>query len=213
MRYNEFKLAEGLFDPAVKKVQEFLISKGYNLGPTGADGINGPYTKAAVAKFLSLQKPNSTTTDKPTTPTQPTTAPTTVDKPAGGSTLPSGDVMPTKGTISGHYGRTVTGPNGNKIPHPGVDIAAPEGTPIVAPDGGTIKYAGWGNTAGNLVELITDDGVKHRFMHLSKILVKTNDSVKKGQTVGLVGNTGFSRGAHLHWEKYASGKQLNPIAE
>jgi murein DD-endopeptidase MepM/ murein hydrolase activator NlpD len=121
--------------------------------------------------------------------------------------------MPTKGTISGHYGRTVTGPNGNKISHPGVDIAAPEGTPIVAPDNSKVHFAGAAGTAGNLVELITADGVKHRFMHMSKILVQQGAEVKKGQTVGLVGNTGFSRGAHLHWEKYASGKQVNPIAE
>jgi murein DD-endopeptidase MepM/ murein hydrolase activator NlpD len=213
MRYNEFKLTEGVFEPAVKKVQEFLISKGYNLGPTGADGVNGPYTKAAVAKFLALQKsdPINTTNTTNTAPKTDTPKPTADTKPT--STLPSGDVMPTKGPISGHYGRTVTGPNGNKIPHPGVDIAAPEGTPIIAPDDGTIKYAGWGNSAGNLVELVTSDGIKHRFMHMSKINVQTGASVKKGQTLGLVGNTGFSKGAHLHWEKYASGKQVNPIAE
>ena len=214
MRFTEFRLVEASFDPMVKQVQQFLISKNYNLGPTGADGINGPYTKAAVAKFLASQKPNTPSTDKPTSPTQPTTpSPTVGDKPGSSTTLPSGDVMPTKGTISGHYGRTVTGPNGNKISHPGVDIAAPEGTPIVAPDNSKVHFAGAAGTAGNLVELITADGVKHRFMHMSKILVQQGAEVKKGQTVGLVGNTGFSRGAHLHWEKYASGKQVNPIAE
>lgn len=200
MRFKEFKLNEGIFEPAVKKVQQFLISKGYDLGPTKDDGINGPYTKAAVKKFLAGQPPD-------TRSSEPKSSAKT------SSTLPSGDVMPTKGTISGEYGRMVTGPNGKKIPHPGVDIAAPAGTPIVAPDDGTIKYAGWGNSAGNLVELVTSDGVKHRFMHLSKIDVRTGASVKKGQPLGAVGNTGFSKGNHLHWEKYASGKQVNPIAE
>lgn len=50
-------------------------------------------------------------------------------------------------------------------------------------------------------------------MHLSKIMVKKGDVVEKGQQVGAVGNTGFSKGAHLHWEKYASsGQQLDPLA-
>jgi murein DD-endopeptidase MepM/ murein hydrolase activator NlpD len=107
----------------------------------------------------------------------------------------------------------VTGPKGNKIPHPGVDIAAPEGAPVIAPDSGQIVFAGNAGTAGNLVELITSDGKKHRFMHLSKIMVKKGDTVEKGQQVGAVGNTGFSKGAHLHWEKYASsGQQLDPLA-
>lgn len=206
MRYSEFKLNEGIFDPQVKKIQQFLISKGYDLGPTKDDGIIGPYTKAAIKKYMAGQPPT-------TNPTAPSTTNTRTEPTRATSTNSSGDIIPAKGPISGHYGRTVTGPNGNKVAHPGVDIAAPEGSPIVAPTDGTIKFAGWGRSAGNLVELTTDDGIKHRFMHLSKILVRAGDSVRKGQTIGLVGNTGFSKGAHLHWEKYASGRQLNPLAE
>lgn len=206
MRFSEFN--ESVFNPAVKKIQQFLMSKGYDLGPTKDDGILGPYTKAAIAKYKSGEKPNPTT-QSTTDPSKPSEQP----KDDSTSSTSSGEIIPTKGPITGQYGRTVTGPNGNKIPHPGVDIGAPEGTPVVAPSNGKIQYAGWGNTAGNLVELITDDGVKHRFMHLSKITTQTGATVKKGQQIGNVGNTGFSKGAHLHWEKYASGRQVNPIAE
>lgn len=212
MRFSEFKLSEGVFEPAIKKIQKFLIAKGYDLGPTGADGINGPYTKAAIAKYMKGQPakdPGTTTgSDTPSAPTSNDT------KPDNGTTSTTGgDIMPTKGPITGPYGRTVTGPNGNKVKHPGVDIGAPEGTPIIAPDNGKVVFAGMAGTAGNLVELVTADGVKHRFMHMSKILVQQGAEVKKGQRIGNVGNTGFSKGAHLHWEKYASGKQVNPLAE
>lgn len=206
MRYSEFKLLEGVFSPVVKQMQQYLMSKGYDLGPTKDDGIMGPYTKAAVDKYLSGQSPSPT--PAPRTNTQPT-SPANTSTP----TTSSGEIMPTKGTITGHYGRTVTGPKGNKVKHPGVDIGAPTGTPVIAPDDGKIQFAGMAGSAGNMVELITAAGVKHRFMHLSKISVSQGAEVKKGQTVGAVGSTGFSTGPHLHWEKYASGQQVNPIAE
>lgn len=208
MRYSEFKLNEGIFEPAVKQIQQFLISKGYDLGAKQDDGIMGPKTREAIQLYLSKEPPEPSNTVPTQTATVPTSSANISEPPTS-----SGDIIPTKGPITGPYGRTVTGPKGNKIPHPGVDIGAPAGTPVVAPEDGTIKYAGWGNTAGNLVELVTADGTKHRFMHLSKITTTTGATVKKGQQIGNVGNTGFSKGAHLHWEKYASGKQVNPIAE
>jgi murein DD-endopeptidase MepM/ murein hydrolase activator NlpD len=188
MRFFELKSSKSVSDPKIKQIQQILMSMGYDLGPTKDDGVMGPYTDAAIKKYLSKRKQSNNKIDI------------------------SGDIMPANGPVSGHYGRLVTGPNGKKVKHPGVDIAAPSGSPVVAPKSGRITYAGWGNTAGNLVELITDDGEKHRFMHLSKILVKTGDSVEKGRPIGAVGNTGYSKGAHLHWEKYVSGKQINPLA-
>lgn len=183
-------------DPEVIDAQKMLKAKGYDLGSTGPnkdgiDGIMGPKTKAAMDAYNKGQSP---ATSKPAADT-------------------GADVIPAKGPVTGKYGRMVTGPKGNKIPHPGVDIAAPQGAPVIAPEGGTVIFAGNAGTAGNLVELMSDSGEKHRFMHLSKILVKKGDKIEKGQQVGAVGNTGFSKGAHLHWEKYASsGQQLDPLA-
>lgn len=189
-------------DPKIIELQKMLKSKGYDLGTfgpnkDGVDGLMGPKTQNALDAFKAGQSPTAVKPD------------VSSDK----TSSSDGEVIPAKGPVSGKYGRMVTGPKGNKIPHPGVDIAAPEGSPIVAPNNGKIVFAGNAGTAGNLVELITSDGEKHRFMHLSKILVKKGDVVEKGQQVGTVGNTGFSKGAHLHWEKYASsGQQLNPLA-
>lgn len=212
-------VAEGLFSPLTQRIQKFLISKGYDLGPTGADGINGPFTRAAIKKYTADtsgvsfgdNEPNKDSPGKDaTTISKDTTSKDTTSKDTASS---SSEIMPTKGRISGPYGRMVTGPKGNKIPHPGVDIAAPTGTPVVATNDGKIAFAGMLGSAGNTVELVTTTGVKHKFMHLSKILVKKGDEVKKGDRVGDIGSTGFSTGPHLHWEKYASGRQLDPLAE
>jgi murein DD-endopeptidase MepM/ murein hydrolase activator NlpD len=220
MRYNEFKLNESVVNDALKKVQQYLMSKGYDLGPTKDDGLWGPYTKAAIDAYKAGTPPAQVKTPISTpAPAANNQAPSTNNQtPAAnnqtpGTQLPNGDLMPTKGRISGHYGRTVPGPQGKPVKHPGVDIAAPEGTPIIAPADGKVIFAGWANTAGNMVEILSKDGHKHRFMHMSKIMAKAGSQVKAGETLGLVGNTGFSRGNHLHWEKYAGTNQLNPLAE
>jgi murein DD-endopeptidase MepM/ murein hydrolase activator NlpD len=217
MRFSEFKLTESVVNDALKKVQQYLMAKGYDLGPKKDDGIWGPYTANAIKAFKDRVPPaqvaKPTTTPASTTPNAPSqqpvpTANTTTDK------LPDGDIMPTKGRLSGPYGRTVTGPNGKKISHPGVDIAAPEGTPIVAPANGKITLVRPNSpSAGNYVEMVTDAGDRHRFMHMSKFETSLGAVVKKGDIIGRVGSTGFSSGNHLHWEKYAGGTQVNPMAE
>ena len=198
-------IKEAQADPDVIDLQKQLKALGYDLGTfgpkgDGVDGILGPVTKAALDAANKGTPPNDFDPDKFEKDT---------DKPSGDSK----DGMPAKGPITGKYGRMVTGPKGNIIPHPGVDIGAPMGSPITAPASGKIVFAGAAGSAGNLIELMSDSGEKHRFMHCSKILVNQGDSVKQGQKIGLVGSTGFSTGPHLHWEKYAtSGKQLDPIA-
>jgi len=213
MRFGEFSLSEATIDAGLKKIQQFLISKGYDLGPTKDDGIWGPYTSAAISAFKQNKPPSQARVQPPNSPAAPKNQPPSSAGKVASTKLPSGDLMPTNGRISGHYGRTVTGPKGTPVKHPGVDIAAPEGTPIIAPADGRVTFAGWANTAGNLVELITQDGHKHRFMHMSKIVATNGSQVKAGATLGMVGNTGYSRGNHLHWEKYAGTRQLNPLAE
>lgn len=203
MRFAEFKLIEAS-DPDVAQVQEILKDLGYDLGPTGVDGILGPYTQAAIDKYRDDQQSNAGVGLRP-------------DRPSGVGLKPNssgrGLKMPTDGRISGEYGRMVKGPNGNMIPHPGVDIAAGMGTPVRAPNDGVVSMTVHGNpSAGNYVEFITTNGEKHRFLHLSKIAVSKGDKLKAGEVVGTVGSTGYSTGPHLHWEKYASnGQQVNPL--
>jgi murein DD-endopeptidase MepM/ murein hydrolase activator NlpD len=214
MRFREFRIIEAQADPEVIKLQQDLKAKGYDLGTygpkgDGIDGIMGPYTqtaKDAAEKGIDpkeVKKPDTAALQKFDAGSGETPEPATGD-----------DMLPTKGRLTGEYGRVVTGPEGNKIPHPGVDIAAPEGTPVVAPDNGKITLVRPGSpSAGNYIEMVTSTGERHRFMHLSKIEASLGDAVKKGDIIGRVGSTGFSTGNHLHWEKYASsGRQLNPLA-
>ena len=219
MRFAEFKLTE-YAKSDIEGAQSLLKDLGYDLGPTGVDGIIGPYTQKALSQFQSDLE-NDQVDLNPAggigrRVERDRTSGYGLDpnKPSGvGLRMPSNG-LPTQGRISGEYGRMVKGPNGNMIPHPGVDIAAPTGTPVVAPEDGTITLVKLGSpSAGNYVELVTNSGQKHRFLHLSKINADQGTKVKKGQTVGFVGSTGYSTGPHLHWEKYASGgQQVNPLA-
>lgn len=203
-------MVEAQVDPVIIKLQQDLKAKGYDLGSfgpkgDGIDGIMGPYTQAAkdaAEKGIDpkdVEKPSQATLQKFDSELDQTTG---------------DDTLPTKGRLSGQYGRTVTGYDGKQVSHPGVDIAAPEGSPVVAPANGKITLVRPNSpSAGNYIEMVTAAGERHRFMHLSKFEAALGDVVKKGDLIGRVGSTGFSTGNHLHWEKYASnGRQLNPLA-
>jgi murein DD-endopeptidase MepM/ murein hydrolase activator NlpD len=97
---------------------------------------------------------------------------------------------PTDGTVTQRYW----------FCHKGLDIAAGQGTPVRAVAAGTVRFAGWNNQGyGNLV-VIDHGGYQTLYAHLSAFSVSTGQSVAAGTTVGLMGNTGFSTGPHLHFE-------------
>ncbi len=96
--------------------------------------------------------------------------------------------------------------------HHGVDLALSSGNPIVASDGGTITFAGWkSSTYGYFVEIDHGDGVKTRYAHCSKVMVKVGQKVAKGQQIGKVGSTGRSTGPHVHFEIRFDGTAANPL--
>lgn len=96
------------------------------------------------------------------------------------------------------------GINGRR--HRGVDLAAAgdsTGLPIVAADSGTVTYTdvgGWGDSYGSYMIIRHANGLSTLYAHCSEVWVKKGQTVKKGQQIGRVGNTGNSRGAHLHFE-------------
>jgi murein DD-endopeptidase MepM/ murein hydrolase activator NlpD len=105
--------------------------------------------------------------------------------------------------------------------HEGQDVMAACGTPLVAARGGTVQYAGYQYAAGNYL-VIDGKGTANDFMyaHLAEPSpLHTGDSVRTGQPIGIVGDTGDAEGCHLHFEMwgppgwYEGGSPFDPLAE
>lgn len=95
--------------------------------------------------------------------------------------------------------------------HEGMDFSAPVGTPVYATGDARVQSAGWHSGYGNLIEL--DHGYHYltRYAHLSEILVRPGQTVRRGDMIGRVGNTGKSTGPHLHYEVRLNGAPQNPV--
>lgn len=103
--------------------------------------------------------------------------------------------------ITQKYGELIPGVTYNNQPHTGIDYACPRGTPILASAEGTVMFAGWDTTGyGLCVNIQHPDGKATLYAHLSKVYVNKGDKVRKGQEIGLSGDSGNVTGAHLHFE-------------
>lgn len=97
--------------------------------------------------------------------------------------------------------------------HYGVDLTAVQGTKIYAAGNGIVKRAstGWHGGLGENVILDHGYGYETVYGHMSKILVVEGQRVKRGDVIGLVGNTGRSTSPHLHYEVIKNGTHVNPV--
>ncbi|WP_373036413.1 peptidoglycan DD-metalloendopeptidase family protein [Sulfurimonas sp.] len=97
--------------------------------------------------------------------------------------------------------------------HLGIDYAARRGTPVTAAGSGRIIYAARLGSYGKLVKIRHDDGYETRYAHLKSFRrgIRRGKYVKKGHTIGYVGNTGRSTGPHLHFELRKHGRAINPL--
>lgn len=95
--------------------------------------------------------------------------------------------------------------------HKGIDFVAPKNTEIYATADGEIKITKESHRGyGKEIIISHKFGYSSRYAHLNKILVKEGDKVKRGQLIGLMGNTGRSTGTHLHYEVRLNKRQINP---
>lgn len=95
--------------------------------------------------------------------------------------------------------------------HTGLDFAGGEGLQIMSPAPGVVVFAGPLSVRGNATVIDHGWGVYSGFWHQSEINVRVGEMVETGQIVGLVGGTGRVTGAHLHWDLWVNGVQVNPL--
>jgi murein DD-endopeptidase MepM/ murein hydrolase activator NlpD len=107
-------------------------------------------------------------------------------------------------TFGGDGSRFGSDRDGGRRKHQGQDVSAPEGTPMVAARGGTVRFTGNQPSGAGVYVVITGAGESrdYVYMHLveGSLLVRKGQTVKTGQLIGQVGNTGASSGPHLHFE-------------
>ncbi|MBO5686325.1 MAG: M23 family metallopeptidase [Alistipes sp.] len=99
-------------------------------------------------------------------------------------------------------------------PHKGVDFGCRRGTPIYATGDAVVEKvhkSGYNGGYGRQVILNHGFGYKTRYAHLDKPLVARGDTVRRGQVIGLAGNTGRSTSSHLHYEVIYKGRPVNPV--
>ncbi|MDE5975007.1 MAG: peptidoglycan DD-metalloendopeptidase family protein, partial [Muribaculaceae bacterium] len=114
-------------------------------------------------------------------------------------------------TIASGYGKRRDPISGIARFHEGIDIAAPTGTPVFATGDGKVSLAERQAGYGNCVEIDHDFNYLSRYAHLSEILVKPGEEIKRGQVIGKVGSTGSATAPHLHYEVRFKGEAQNPV--
>lgn len=95
--------------------------------------------------------------------------------------------------------------------HAGMDFSTNVGVPVYATGDATVASADWQSGYGNCIDLNHGYNYTTRYAHLSEILVKPGQKVKRGDMIGKVGNTGKSTGPHLHYEVRLKGEPQNPV--
>ena len=116
-------------------------------------------------------------------------------------------IKPITGTITSRFGSVSSIRSGA---HTGLDIGASSGTPVKVAASGTVIWAGYKGSLGNLVVVQHSNGVQTYYGHCSKIYVSSGQTVSQGQTISAVGSTGNSTGPHLHFEIRVNGVAYNP---
>ncbi len=119
-------------------------------------------------------------------------------------------IRPLSGWTSSRFGYRVSPFTGLREFHKGLDIANRIGTPIIATADGVVTFVGKKGLLGKIIIINHGHGMVTRYAHLQKTLKKRGESVKRGDTIALVGNSGRTTGAHLHYEVLLNGIPVNP---
>jgi murein DD-endopeptidase MepM/ murein hydrolase activator NlpD len=122
-------------------------------------------------------------------------------------------IWPVRGRITSRFGYRVNPVSGRSRQfHTGIDISAVTGVPIKAAMGGRVISVGYNDTFGNFVVIAHHSNYRTLYGHMSAFRTKSGAYVRAGEVIGLVGNTGWSTGSHLHFTVYKNGKTVNPLS-
>jgi cell division protein FtsB len=121
-------------------------------------------------------------------------------------------IRPLKGGyLSSRYGRRMDPFSGRICRHLGIDYRARTGTPVMTTADGIVTMSKKKGSFGLVIEVNHGNGFKTRYAHLSKMLVRRGQRVKRGEIIGLVGNSGRSTGSHLHYEVIFRKQNRDPL--
>lgn len=151
-----------------------------------------PVAKNAGGKDLSVYKAKEGTTFSPAETTAPI-------------------VKPVSGSYTSYFGYRTNPITGSNSFHTGVDIAAAQGTKIKAAYPGKVRKVGEDSRSGKYIYLTHSDGFETLYCHCSKILAEEGAVIRQGETIALVGSTGWSTGPHLHFEVHKDKTRLDPL--
>lgn len=119
--------------------------------------------------------------------------------------------LPGYSRISSYFGGRADPITGAWSNHRGIDIPGPYGQPIVASNDGIVIFSGYHWSYGNYVIIDHGGGISTLYSHASKLLVSKGQAVSQGETIALVGSTGYSTGNHVHFEYRINGAPQNPL--
>ena len=121
-------------------------------------------------------------------------------------------LLPANGIITGVFGSQRILNGKPRRPHYGIDIAAKKGSKVISPTDAIVRLSEKDlYFTGGTIMLDHGHGITSVYSHLSKVLVKKNDKIQKGDVIGLIGSTGRSTGPHLDWRINWFDQRLDPL--
>lgn len=118
--------------------------------------------------------------------------------------------VPREAYISSRFGFRKDPFTGELKPHNGVDFSYDPGTPVVTTAAGTVAFCGKDKSFGNVVRVLHGNGFETTYAHLESFCVRHGQTLRKGQAIGKLGNTGRSIGPHLYYEITLNGTPVDP---
>ncbi|MEX2643841.1 MAG: peptidoglycan DD-metalloendopeptidase family protein [Acetobacterales bacterium] len=112
--------------------------------------------------------------------------------------------------ISSIFGKRKDPINGRWAVHSGLDLAGPSNQPVWSTAAGRVTFAGWKSAYGRMVEIDHGMGIRTRYGHLNKVLVRRGEEIDFRHKIGLLGSTGRSTGNHVHYEVRIDNEAVDP---